>query len=135
MPMQTTSRILQDGTRNVTMQFTGFCDGTGVETNEPKVVASNLNPTGSVQTVIQRVEYAVNGGVLRILWNSNDPQTFLDLEGFGEFDYSNLGGAKNPASPGPDDFSDASANGDILFTTLGFDIGSNYSVKLGMRKT
>lgn len=133
---QTTSQVLFDGVRNCVMQFTGLCDGTGVETNEVKVRASDLNPSGSIQTHIRRVDYSVNGGVLRILWNSNDPQTFLDLEGQGFFDYDRIGGAKNPGIP-PDSVSpaDASANGDILFTTLGFDTGSNYSVKLEMKKS
>ncbi len=136
MPMvQTSSQTLLDGVRNVVMQFTGTCDGTGVETNEVKVRASDLNPSGSVQTHIRRVDYSVNGGVLRILWNSNDPQTFLDLEGQGFFDYDRIGGAKNPAIVPPGEYQDPSANGDILFTTLGFDAGSNYSIKLEMKKT
>lgn len=135
MPMQATSQLLYDGTRNTVMQFTGLCDGTGGETNEVKVRASDLNPSGSVQTHIHRVDYAVNGGVVVMAWNSNDPQTFLVLEGFGSFDYDDIGGAKNPATPAPGDFPDASANGDILFSTLGFDSGSNYSIKLRMKKT
>lgn len=128
--VQTTSRVLYDGTRNCMMQFTGTCDGSGVETNEPKVIAANLNPSAATRLNVQRVEFSVNGGILRILWNSIDPQPFLDLEGQGFFDYQDFGGVTNPGAEGADD----SANGDLLFTTLGFDAGSNYSVKIEMRK-
>lgn len=127
MPMQTSIQTLHDGVRNLVMQFTGTADGSDVETNVVKVRAADLDPAGSRQITVRRVEYSVNGGVLRILWNANDPQVFLDLEGQGSFDYSKTSGAKNGAGD--------EANGDILFTTLGFDSGSNYSVKLDMVKS
>jgi hypothetical protein len=54
------------------------------------------------------------------------PQTFLDLAQQGEIDYKEIGGAINPTS--------ADTPNDIWFTTIGFDMGSSYSIKITMRK-
>lgn len=108
------------------MQFTGLCDGNGSdETNEKKVICTDLNPPCH-HANIERIEYEVSGGVVRILWADLDPKTFVDLAARGVLDYRDVGGAPNPSS--------VDLPNDILFTTLGFDVGSSYSIKLTLRK-
>lgn len=126
MAIQATSRVIIDGPRNLVMQFTGVCDGIGSnETNEIKVDVSELVPAPR-NVSIEHVQYEVSGGIVRVLWNANDPVTALDLASVGEFYYRDIGGLPNGGGD--------TANGDILFSTLGFDVGSSYSVKLTMKK-
>lgn len=126
MAVTTTSQILHDGVRNVVMQFTGIADGAGGETNVVKVDVSELNPPARFVS-IRRVQYTVVGGILQLLWGADTPVPFLNLEGHDEFDYSRITAMKNGGGD--------TANGDILFSTLGFDAGASYSVTLDMVKT
>ena len=126
MTIQATRQVLFDGPRRAVMLFTGVCDGNGSdEVNEKKVIVAELNPPCH-HANIERVEYEVSGGIVRILWGDNDPKTFLDLAQIGEYDYRDIGGAPNPVS--------AELPNDIWFTTLGFDVGSSYSIKITVRK-
>lgn len=124
--IQATTKVLHDGGRNLVMQFTGVCDGQGP--NEDKAVKVDVSETaGSPRAVkVTKITYEVVGGILRVLWNANDPVTMHDLASSGEFDYERIGGLLNGGGD--------TANGDILFSTLGFDVGSSYSVLLEMTK-
>ncbi len=122
--MQTTKQLLQDGLDFV-MQFTGYCDDGNQESNVVKVDVSELVDVPQSAKIV-KIEYEVSGGVLRILWHSDDPLTFLDLASVNIFSYEDIRGAVNPMTSG--------ANGDILFSTIGFDVGSSYSVKMTLRK-
>ena len=126
MTIQATRQVLFDGPRRAVMLFTGVCDGNGSdEVNEPKVIVADLNPPCH-NVKIEKVEYEVSGGIVRLLWAANDPVTFLDLAARGTQDFTSIGGAQDPTS------TDMPNN--VLFTTLGFDFGSSYSIKLTMRK-
>mgnify|MGYP003396038422 CR=1 FL=1 len=124
--IQTTSQTVFDGERNAVMQFTGVSDGTGQETNVVKVSVSSLtNPCRRV--AIKRIEYNISGGIVRLLWDDNDPIEFLDLSDLGnDLNYKNIMGLQNIASN--------SASGDVLFSTIGFDVGSAYTIKLDLIK-
>ena len=123
----TTSQKLHDGARNVVMQFTGISDG-GVgdqETNVVKVDVSLLLPVPtSVKLLL--ATYEVVGGLVQLLWDADDPVPFLNLASVNEIDYRKIGGLVNPVGP--------TGSGNILFSTMGFDAGSSYSIKLEMVK-
>lgn len=125
--ISTTSQILHDGVRNVVVQLTGISDGTGQETNVVKIDASELNPPADSGLKIKRVRYAVVGGVVQLSWAADDPQPFLNLAISDEFDYAKIGGLKNGGGD--------TANGDILLSTIGFELNSSYSITLEMVKS
>ena len=125
MAIAITNQTLHDGTRNVVMQFTGISDGAGQENRVVKVDASELNPPAKSLRVV-RISYTVIGGILQLLWSDDDPVPFLNLEGQSSIDYKFIGGMNNGGSD--------TANGDILFSTLGFEAGSSYSVMIEMIK-
>lgn len=125
MPMQTTSQILYDGEKNAVMQFTGVHDGSGGETLVTKVDVAELNPVPDTVKITE-IEYEVSGGIVRMYWDADDPVEFLDLASVGEFEYCDIGGLVNAGAAG--------RTGNILFSTIGFDSGSSYSIKLTMKK-
>lgn len=125
MPMQTTSQLLYDGVRNLAMQFTGVHDGSGGETLVTKVDVAELTPIPDTVKITE-IEYEVSGGLLRMYWDADDPVEFLALAGVGSFDYRDFGGMVNAGGFG--------RTGNIKFSTIGFDSGSSYSVKLTMKK-
>ena len=126
MALQTTSQILYDGERNVSMQFTGVCDGFGDEIAALKVDMSALLPVPDRVSIVE-ITYEVVGGIVRLIWDANDPTPFLELASVGLFNYARIGGMANGGGD--------TATGNILFTTMGFDAGSSYSIKLDMRKS
>ena len=121
----TTVLKLHDGERNVVMQFSGVSDGEGNEVNERKVDVSSLTPPCS-SVSIRKMMYEVSGGIVELKWDADDPVVFDRLAKTGIVDYSRIGAVINGGGP--------SATGDILISTLGFDSGSSYSVKLEMIK-
>lgn len=125
MAIIATSQTLYDGPRNLVMQFTGISDGSGDETGVVKVSASGaLPPAKSLK--VTKVTYDVSGGLLQLLWNANSPVPFLTLAGRNIIDYEQIGGMTNGGGD--------TANGDILFSTLGFDAGASYSITIEMLK-
>lgn len=127
MAMQTTSSVVYDGPRNVIMQFTGICDGVGGgdETLVKKVDVAAMSPVPR-SVKITEYEYEVNGGILRMYWDADDPVQFEVLSTVGERCYEEMGGLVNGGGP--------TATGSILFSTNGFDSGSTYSILINMRK-
>lgn len=123
--MATTSQILRDGPRRLVMQFTGVCDGQGDESNAIKVHVADLVPVAK-SVAVTAVTYDVSGGLLQLLWAADSPVPFLTLSGFNVIDYKPIGGVPNGGGD--------SANGDILFSTMGFDAGASYNVTLEMVK-
>ena len=124
MGNQVTSQVLNDGARNVIMQFTGVNDGSDPEQNVVKVDVSAMTPPAR-SVKLMKVTYDVQGGVVQLSWAANEPVPFLLLEGHDNFDYEESG----LANGGGD-----TANGNILLSMLGFEAGSTYSVKLEMVK-
>lgn len=127
MAFQTTTQLRHDGINKVVMHFTGVCDGgpSGDEKNEVKVDASRLDPVPR-SLAITRIDYNVSGGIVRILRDTEDPATITDLSGTGHFDYTGIGGLVHNK--------DVFESGNILFSTIGFDVGSSYAITLSMRK-
>lgn len=127
MAFQTTNQILQDGARRVVVQIGGVCDGgaSGDEKLEKKVDASALSPAPR-NLKFNRIDYNVSGGIVRLLRDADDPVTICDLSGTGFYDYESIRGLPSNA--------DASETGNILLSTIGFDVGSSYSIKLDMLK-
>ena len=123
--MQTTKQTLYDGKRNTVMQFTGMSEGDN-ETLVLKVDTSLLLPVPATLK-ITNIQYEVVGGIVRLFWDhSISPVPFLDLASVNEINYEDIGGMVNSAGAG--------ATGNILLSTLGFDSGSSYSIKLAMKK-
>ena len=125
MAMATTSQVVNDGPRRLTMQFTGISDGQGDEVNVVKVRAADLIPVPKSASVL-KISYDISGGLLQLLWSAAEPVPFLVLSGFNVIDYTTVGGLPNGGGD--------TANGDILVSTLGFDAGSSYSLLLEMVK-
>ena len=126
MAITTTSQVLYDGVRNCVMQFTGVGDGTGDETNATKVDCRALNPP-CVSVAIKKITYDVGYGVVEMLWDADIPVPFLELTETGApIDYGRINGIVNGGGP--------SANGNIMFSTKGFELNSSYSITLEMRK-
>lgn len=127
MTINATSQIVYDGLRNVTVKLTGRGDGQdGPETYAVKVDVSELNPPCS-RVKIEKLTYAVSYGVVKLSWDGNPaPTDFEMLDGEGKFDYTRAGGLQNMELE--------SSNGDILLSTLGFDLNSTYSILLEMVK-
>ena len=126
MAIATTTQVLHDGNRNVVMQFTGISDGAGAETNAVKVDVSELNPPAR-SVKVRKLTSNVDGGILQLSWAADDPVPFLELRnGTHEIDYDKIMGLTNGGGD--------TANGDILFSTLGFEAGASYSVTLEMTK-
>lgn len=125
MAVAATSQIIYDGTRNCIMQFTGIGDGNDGENNIVKVDASELSPAPK-SLKVTNITYDVNGGIVQLLWSADAPVPFVNLMNIGEIDYDLTNGMPNAGGD--------TANGDILLSTLGFESGSSYTVRLRMVK-
>lgn len=125
MAVQTTSQVLYDGNRNVVMQFTGVGDGMGDEVAAPKVRVADLTPIPS-SVKVMKIHYDVTGGLVQLLWAATENVPFLTLGVCDSIDYETIGGMTNGGGD--------TASGDILFSTLGFDAGSTYSITIEMVK-
>ena len=127
MAITATTTLVHDGERNLSVLLTGLCDGTGNdETNALKIDVSEYTPAGG-RVRINKVTYSVAYGVVKLSWDAAPPEDFLLLDGDGKFDFCKSGGLSNRASA-------ETGNGDILLSTVGFDLGSSYSIKLDMTK-
>lgn len=125
MSVQTTSQVLHDGIKNVVMQFTGIGDGMGDEVAAIKIRMSDLTPVPS-SVKVKCLSYDISGGLVQLLWEADENQPFLTLSGCYDKDYKKIGGIPNGGGD--------TATGDILFSTMGFDAGSTYSITLEMVK-
>lgn len=125
MANATTVQILRDGPKNVVMQFTGINDGSDPEVNVVKVAVADLNPR-PLTLKVMRTTYDVQGGMLRMSWDADDPVPFLLATGVLTVDYKSVKGITNAGVN--------NVTGNILFSMLGFEAGSSYSVKLEMVK-
>ena len=124
MPMATTSQVLYDGQRNIIMQFAGISDGTD-EIRVVKVDLTALLPK-PVGVKVKKITYDIPQGIVRVQWDADDPVQLADLSGWNELDYTKMGGIVNSGGDNP--------TGNIIFTTLGFEAGSNYNIKMEMVK-
>src|SRR3990167_3607174 len=119
MPITATTQILHDGERNLVVQLTGISDGTGQETNERKIDVSELSPPCAAFKS-RKISYNVSYGAVKLTWDAMVPVDFLLLDGQGEFDYCSMGGLVNSGGD--------TKTGDLLLSTIGFELNSTYSI-------
>lgn len=122
--MQTTSTVVYEGGRRMTMKFTGVSDGDN-ETRVKKVDVAAMTPRPT-SVKIKACQYEVSGGILQMLWDADEPVVFENVAITGDHDYEMVGGLANGGGP--------TATGSILFSTMGMDSGSSYSVVLDLIK-
>lgn len=125
-----TTQIQNNGPRNLVILFTDESGGDG-ETGVKKVDATdvafaNRGIVPGIHLTINRIQYDIKGGAVRIQWDSTSSTDAIILSGYDDLDFSESSGLVNPNNTG--------ATGSILFTTVGFISGSSYSILLWMRK-
>jgi hypothetical protein len=107
---------VKDGVRNVIVHSSGLCDIGGDLDKEVLVDVADLSAR---QVRLYGIDFNVSGGIVRLMRDTDDFQTIIDLAGDGSFDYSMIGGL-----PMDEDTTDT---GNWLMSTIGFDIGSSYA--------
>ena len=127
MTVAITSQVLYDGIRNLVMQVQGVSDGT----NDTVVLVdiSELNPVPQSVKVLC-VTYDVPFGIVRLAYEGDEPVQIADCCGWNELDFKKIGGAVNTIGAPADN----NSNGDILATTMGFEAGCTFNIKLEMVK-
>mgnify|MGYP001564784837 FL=1 len=124
MAVSATVRKLIDGPRNVAFNLTGLGDGMGQETLVVKVDASALTPPGTVR--VEKLTGTVEFGIVELFWDALVPVKFAELSGQFDLDYCRVGGLTNDAGGGK--------TGDILLSTVGFELNSTYTILLELVK-
>ena len=128
--LSTTTQIVEEGERNLTMHLTGRSDGGAQEISAVKVnllALARSQTNGHPQRVnIVEIQYDVPSGFVELAWDADSPVPFAELRGFGKFDYRREGGLVPVYSQ--------NATGNILLTTGGFSGGSTYNITLRMIK-
>lgn len=125
MAIITTTQTLEEGPRNLIVQWTGRSDGSGSEDLVRKVDVSELSPKcGSVK--INRISGSVDFGVVELYWDALDPKKFATLSGTIDLDYCKAGGLTNNAG--------LPKTGDLLLSTVGFELNSTYVLLVEMVK-
>jgi hypothetical protein len=125
MAITATSAILQDGRRNAVVQLTGISDGSGQEIGEVKVDMNDLNPSPK-SVKVNRIQYDVNGGDVKLSWDGDVDIDFAVLTGRNTLDYCKINGMVNSVED--------PKSGNILLSTLGFELNSSYTIKLDLIK-
>ncbi len=128
--LSTTSQVIEEGERNLSMQFTGVSAGGAQEVAAVKVNLSALSPSQvnglPVRVNIARIQYDVPTGSVELAWDADIPVRFAELRGHDHFDYRREGGLAPVYSQ--------NATGNIVLTTRGFSGGSTYMLALDMIK-
>lgn len=130
MPDAVTSQTVFDGDRMAVMKFTNISDGTG-ETAVLKVDVSTLRPNAFGRTcsgvTLEKIHCSINGMSVSILWDATtDIPAFIAAPGIYTFDFSSI---QIPNDAG------AGRTGDILFSTIGANLGDTYTIVLDMVKS
>lgn len=125
MALTITSDTLRDGIVNAAVLVNGYSDALGDPEPVVAVDASDL-ANAPRRVKVDKVAWTVSGGMVKLAWaTATGSEPFLNLTGQGEMDFCHTGGAISRS----DEYT-----GDILLSTDGFNLGSNFSVKLEMRK-
>lgn len=119
------SNVIYDGIRKAVVQLSCTVEQGDFELFTKKVDVGSLQYKPTMVS-IEEIEYNINGGLVRLYWEANENVPIIDLTGWGEFCYDNIGEMPNPLPPG--------FTGNILLSTIGFDLGSSYSIKLDLKK-
>lgn len=126
MTIAATTQTLRDGARNLVMQWTGVSDGNaGGETLVRKVDVSELSPAAEAVSV-RKISGTVDFGIVELYWDALTPVKFLELSGDIMLDYERVSGLQNTKPGG--------WTGDILLSTVGFELDSTYNLLIEMIK-
>ena len=125
MSISTTVQTLEEGVRNLVLQLTGVSDGAGSETLVKKVDVSELTPACE-SVKVRKISGSVDFGIVELWWDALTPVKFAELSGTVDLDYSFVGGLTNHAGGGK--------TGDMLLSTVGFELNSTYNLQLEMVK-
>ena len=125
MTIATTVQTLHEGPRNLIMQWTGVTDGAGSENKIKKVDVSTLTPACSSVSV-RKITGTVEFGIVELYWDALTPVKFAELSGTIDLDYDRISGLRNNAGGGK--------NGDLLLSTVGFELDSTYNLQVEMIK-
>lgn len=122
--IQTTQQVLHNGARHAVIQVTGVSDGSG---NEKNVVKIRLSDLGVKNIGVRKIVYNIGYGVVQLSWDALTPVPFATLpDGYGMIDYSRISSLKNGGGKG--------ATGDILLSTVGFELASSYMLTIDLVK-
>ena len=127
----TTNSILYDNNQNTTVLITGLNDGSPNDTLLTVVDLSTLTYLPPF-VAIRWMDWDVNGGVVKLFWDEADPYQFETLASIGNRDYTFISGLQNPGRNPL--FGNSGGNGNILLSTVGFDVGSSYTIRMKLRK-
>ena len=125
MTIATTVQTLHEGPRNLIMQWTGVSDGAGSENLVKKVDVSELTPACEAVSV-RKITGTVDFGIVELYWDALTPLKFAELSGTIDLDYDRISGLRNDAGGG--------VNGDLLLSTVGFELDSIYNLQIEMIK-
>lgn len=127
MAVVITSQVLYDGQRNLVMQFQGVSDGT----NDGVAIVhlADLNPV-PLGVKVLCVTYDVPVGIVRLTYEGDEPVQIADCSGWNTLEFGKFGGVVNTIGAPADN----NSNGDIIATTMGFEAGSSFNIKLEMIK-
>ena len=131
--MITTSQTLFDGYRKTVMRFTGIGQDTVQENAVTKVDISKLNPKPKRMRV-DRLYGTTGAGAVKVTFDGSAPSTFALVDGIYDLDFTDLGGFTESGGETDDPSLRAGLNGNIAFTTLGFDVNSTYDITIIMVK-
>jgi hypothetical protein len=130
MGVTTTNQLAYDGLRNTVWRFTGLGDGQGDESLALKVDITQLVPLDVNKPItsvkVKSIQYSVSYGIVQLYWDGAVPVQFAQLEGYGTISFAMINGLQNNAGP--------QRTGNILFSTVGFELNSTYDITLEMIK-
>ena len=82
-------------------------------------------PAGSSVSV-RKSTGTVEFGIVELYWDALTPVKFAELSGTIDLDYDRISGLRNNAGGGK--------NGDLLLSTVGFELDSTYNLQVEMIK-
>lgn len=122
-----TSQVVRSAPGWYVVHLTNASDGTGEAAVTKVDISTLLTSSRGVPTysAVQRIEYNVNGMVVRLHWDHTTDDTVAQLAGSGLIDVSADGGLVDPKSTG--------GTGDILLTTSGHSSGDSYDITIWLK--
>lgn len=125
-PASIQSQVLLDGARNFVIRLSAVQDGSGIQLTNVKIVDVTLmKPPAGPHLKIEHIGFRVLGGIVQLGWESLDPVNpvpFSELQLADSLDWRRFGGQSTLNVP--------NATGNILLSTLGFDVGSSFDLTL-----
>jgi hypothetical protein len=119
------------------MRFTNLSDGTGESLVKKVDAAAAANGvivqgqtfTPGVHLKVRKIDYALQGMGLNILFDATSPASMLTLGGQGSIDMTDVGGIQNPGTAAL-----TGSTGSLLFSTINAALNASYAVVLHLTK-